>query len=324
MSSMVLSTAVEGYFMAKDADDYSKETLKIYRWALNLMTEYLKDPKVKSIKSSDLQSFYAYLRNEYVPHRTNGDTSPLKPRSIENAWTAIRSFYNWATEELGIEKRPDSTLKRPRYKPAEIQPFTEDEVKKILKACERTREAVTHDRSSFTMRRSTANRDKAIIMVLLDTGLRVSECARLRIKDINFQTSEVFIQPFGTGRKTKSRHVYLGKVTSRMVWKYIAERHDAGPEDPVFISRDDRPMDRNSIRLVLNEAGVRANVRNVHPHRFRHTFAIEYLRNGGDVFTLQRLLGHSSLEMVQHYLTLANSDAKTAHQKASPADRWKL
>jgi integrase/recombinase XerD len=324
MANMSLSKAIEGFLISRAAEGYSQETLKIYRWALSAIVEFLDDPEIKSITSTELQSFYAYLQNDYIPRRTNGDTSPLKPRSIENAWTAIRSFYNWASSDLGVKKRPDLGLKRPRYQPAEITPFSPEEIKSLLKACERTRESVTNGRRAFSMRRSTASRDVAIIMLLLDTGLRVSECARLKLRDVNFETGEVFVAPFGTGRKTKSRHVYLGKATSRVVWRYVAERQDADPDTKLFVSRDNRPMDRNSIRLVLCEAGERAKVRRVHPHRFRHTFAVQYLRNGGDVFTLQRLLGHSSLEMVQHYLTLADTDSRSAHRKASPVDRWCL
>lgn len=149
--------------------------MKIYKWALSAVVEFLNDPDVKTVTSAELQSFYAYFQNEYVPRRMNGDTSPLKPRSIENAWTAIRSFYNWCSSELGIKKRPDSALKKPRYQPAEIAPLSAEEIKSLLKACERTKESNTHGRKTFSMRRPTANRDVAIIMVLLDTGLRVSE-----------------------------------------------------------------------------------------------------------------------------------------------------
>lgn len=78
------------------------------------------------------------------------------------------------------------------------------------------------------------------------------------------------------------------------------------------------------MRQLIASLGERAGVRKCHPHRFRHTFAITYLRSGGDVFTLQAMLGHSSLDMVQHYARLAQTDIEQAHRRASPADNWHL
>lgn len=321
---MLLRKAVEGFLIAKTADGYSPETLKMYRWALELMSSHLGDRELAEIGPEDLERFWTWLRVDYRPRRMNGDVSPLSGRSLENVWTANRSFFNWASEMFTLRERPDLRIKRPRYRPEEISPLSQEETEKLVAACSRTAFAKTARRTTFTMPRQTSNRDIALILVLLDTGLRVSECARLKVKDVNLTSGEVLVGAWGTGQKTKSRHVYLGKIAKKAVWRYLAEREDVRPEDAVFVSDRGNSMNRTSIRQLLVRLGKKAGLSNVHPHRFRHTFAVEYLRNGGDVFTLQRLLGHSTLEMVRHYLALAETDSAEAHRKASPADRWHL
>ncbi len=102
------------------------------------------------------------------------------------------------------------------------------------------------------------------------------------------------------------------------MWRYIQDGLHSLPDSPLFLSINlQRRLSRWTAGTVLRQIGERANVENVHPHRFRHPFAIMYLRNGGDVFTLQRMLGHASLEMVKRYLLLADTDTQAAHRKAS-------
>lgn len=321
--SILFSKATEGFILYRRAEGISPNTIAIYQWTFQRLLEYLGDQDIHEMNSQDIQRFYLWLQTDYKPSRKNGDTSALKPSSVEKAWSTLRSFYTWANENLNIE-RADLTIKRPKYRTKEITPFTELEIKALLKACTSTRQATTNGRKAFSMRRDTANRDTAIVLLLLDTGLRVSECARLKIKDVNTQTGEVFVDAYGTGQKTKSRHVYLGKMTLKAIWRYLSERGDIDGDTPLFVARSGGSMDKDSIRLMLNELGNRVSVMSVHPHRFRHTFAIQYLRNKGDVFTLQRLLGHSTLDMVQHYLAIASTDIQDAHRQSSPVDRWHL
>jgi integrase/recombinase XerD len=108
------------------------------------------------------------------------------------------------------------------------------------------------------------------------------------------------------------------------LWRYLTNRPETEKDDPLFLSERGRRLEHDAIRHLLVGLGDKAGVKNCHPHRLRHTFAIEFLRNSGDVFTLQMLLGHSSLEMVQTYAKLAKIDAKNIHYKASPVDRWRL
>ena len=175
------------------------------------------------------------------------------------------------------------------------------------------------------MKRSTSDRDIALIILLLDTGIRSGEACRLNIKDLDLENGEVLITPYGSSqRKTKSRVLPIGKATRRALWRYLASRSGTDGNDPLFLTVAGKRMNPNSVRLLLTDLGVKASVPNCHPHRFRHTFAVEYLRNDGDIFTLQMILGHESLDMVRRYLQLARSDAVNAHRRSSPADKLKL
>ena len=90
------------------------------------------------------------------------------------------------------------------------------------------------------------------------------------------------------------------------------------------MTKYDTKMNRNTIRQVMERLGSRSGVNNVHAHRFRHTFAVTYLRNGGNVYTLQELLGHETLDMVKRYLEIAQVDIDNDHDRASPVKVWML
>ena len=319
---MQLTEAIEGYLLDSAAEGYSELTLRVYRSALLTMADFLGESnELADIQPQEIRDFMRYLRTEYRPRRKSGNLDPLSTASLHRYWKAVRSFFGWAERHWGIS-RPDSDLKMPAYTNKEIVPFNEDELHKLMQACENV--AVDPgDRDPYKFRRPTRFRDKAILLLLLDTGVRVGECTRLKMGDVNLETGEVRVCPHHV-RKTRPRTTYLGKAARRAVWRYLADREDRRPDDPLFTTTDNKPMTTHAIRSLLRRMGKRSGVQNVHPHRFRHTFAIQFLRNGGDIFTLKRLLGHATLEMVNKYLNLAKSDVAEAHRRASPAARWRL
>lgn len=317
---MLLSQAISGFILARTADGLSPHTLADYTHTLRLFQLYATDVELSSLDTGQLRAFFAYLRKDYLPVRSSGDTAPLSNHTLANMWCGVRSFFKWCAVEGLVATRPDLAIQRPQYTAPEISPFTQEELAALLDAAEYTAPAQTARRAAFRMKRPSAARDRALILVLLDTGLRVSELGRLQVRDVDLQSGEVTVAPYQSGRKSRGRHVYLGKASRRALWRYVASRH----EGALFVTADGAAMDRNSIRLLLSRLGARAGIARCYPHRFRHTFAIEYLRNGGDVFTLQRLLGHGSLDMVRRYLALAQIDAALAHQRASPVDRWQI
>ena len=298
----LLSKAIEGFLLARAADGYSPATLEQYRWALKMLLE-MGDKPLKQIDIAHLRNFMASVQQK----------PGLSATSVFHVWKAIRAFYKWTSAE-GLSDRPDKLLSKPKAAYREIKPFSKEEIQALLKAAERTKPSEGR-RKSFTMRRLTALRDIAIILLLLDTGIRASELCRLTGNDIDLQNGLVTIHPCRSGVKSRPRIIPIGQITRKAIWRYQSHT-ECG--EKVF------GLNRNGLLQLLRSLGERAGVNNVHPHRFRHTFAIQYLRNGGDVFTLQRLLGHNSLQMVKHYLNLADTDTQSAHRRASPVDRWRL
>lgn len=321
-----LAKAIDGFLKFKTAEGLSQRTIISYEFTLNHWVEYIGERDVSEIEASDLTGYMAWLRTEYKPRRWNGSTEPLSPKSVRNVWVTFRSFFGWLQVEFKYPN-PAKEIAAPKFQKHPVATFTKEEIEKLLKACVYSRESKTEVRKKFIMRRPSANRDQAIVLMLLDSGLRATELCSLTINDVDLKTGKVTIRHgvAGGAKGGKGRTVYLGRVARKAIWRYLASREDGDdPDAPLFISQAERPFNKDSLRVLINRLGARAEVKQTYPHKFRHTFAITYLRSGGDVFTLQSLLGHGSLDMVRHYAQIAEVDVEQAHRKASPADNMRL
>lgn len=317
-----LSQAIEGFVKYKIAAGLSPRTVEAYEGHLIRLLERAGDIPLKDFTPSHVEDFIYWLRTGYDPQRFYDNSKPLSDKTIYNYWVTLKSFFTWAVSHDFIEDDPMENVPKPKFNEKPVDPFTKEEVEGMLDACKYTRRANTTHRRSYRMQRPSYRRDEAIILMLLDSGLRASEMCNLTIGDVDMNTGEVAVEK---GKGDKDRTVLIGKGTRKTLWRYLVERDDRDDETaPLFLSEKNTPLNRDSLRLIVKRLGKRAGVKNVHPHRFRHTFAINYLRGGGDIFTLQVLLGHSSLEMVRRYLRIAKIDLKEGHMRSSPVDRWKL
>ena len=267
-SSLPVSKAIPGFIQFKSAEGLSPRTLESYGHDLKVWLEFLGDRNLMKVTTQDLREYLNYMRTEYTPRRITGNNDrKLSRKTIRNIWISLSAFFTWASEEFDIPS-PMKGVPAPKYEKAQVETFTKEEIETLLKACEYSREARTDQRRKFTMRRPTARRDRAIILTLLDTGLRAGELCALRIGDVDMKTGKVIVHhgTLGGSKGGKGRTVFMGKATRRAVWRYLADREDGDDQKaPLFTAKYNRRMNPNGLRLTMIALGKRQTSRNVTP-----------------------------------------------------------
>lgn len=308
---MKLKDALEGYWLEKRRI-LSKATIKDYTLTFRRLQESLgEDAEFEKITALHLRVFLEELKE-----------GGLGPKSLLNVWTALSSLWTWAENELEIKHVMRGKVAKPKVPRAIIEPYSRGDVGLLLNACSKNAAWTTR-----TSQRTVANerpeklRDRAIMLVLLDTGLRAQELCNLRAKHFDGQTGKLIVMH---GKGDKHRIIYMGESARKALWRYLAARGTLQPDDVVLAARDGKPLDRTGLRKMIMRCAQRGGVERATVHRFRHTFAINFLRNGGSVLELQHMLGHARLDTIRIYATLAESDLREAQKRASPADRWNL
>lgn len=196
-----VSKAVLGFLQYKSAEGLAPVTVAGYERDLKLWIEYQGDMDIYEIGSQHILSFLSYLRTDYVPRRiTGGNSRKLAPKTVYNLFVSVASFFNWATREFNLSN-PMKNVPRPRVpEDPPVEPFEKDEVELLIKASDFCEEAETDRRRKFAMQRSTGKRDKAILLTLLDTGLRAGELCALRIADIDMKSGRIRVRTGEAGK----------------------------------------------------------------------------------------------------------------------------
>ena len=271
-------------------DDYSQ---KVGAFVMFCQSQGVKEPK--EVMPNHVRVFLLVLRER------------IQPSSVHDYYGCVNRFFNWLVSEGILEQSPMVRMSPPRVPKQVIQPFSQDDIRRML---------VVLDEDSFR-----GYRNKAVVLTFLDTGLRLSELAAIQVSDIDFNNG--IIKVMGKGRK--ERFVRVGKGAQRAILRYLLLRKDQQP--CLWIGENGEPIKARGIQSLIKRLGKRAGITDARcsPHTFRHTFAVSCLRNGMGEFSLQSLLGHTTLQMTRRYVqTFGVSDALSAHEKASPVDNLRL
>lgn len=304
---------IKRYELANLAEGKSPKTVKGYNELLRAFyqysKEYLNDTTISCFTINTVREYILYLHTRpkfqghpFTPARGNG----LSVESIRDHIRTLKAFSTWLYTEGYTGENRLKNLKLPKPEDLIIQPLTEEEITIILDAIDQ--------------KTPTSRRNYAIVVLMLDTGLRVSEVVDTRLQ--NFNRIDGCIKVMGKGKK--ERIVPVGTIAQTALSEYITYVRSkiVGLDcDRLFVSENGSPITENALKLLFSRLSEKSGITRLHAHLCRRTFAINYLLNGGDIFSLKEILGHKSLEMVNHYLHFTKAQITARHHEFSPMDR---
>jgi len=302
---MLITAAIEEYLACK-SNALTHSTYRWYTWALDSFAQWCTVnhlTELSEITTAQVQRFVA-------------SNPKLSDNSKHHKAQVLKTFLRWCAQddELGVRERTVRRIEMPKVAQPGVEIYSETDIKRLLAACEAVRHPL---------------RNKAILLILLDTGVRIAELCYdnsrpeestgLLLENVILgrRGMESYIIVMGKGRKVRS--VKLGDESRIAVQRYV-NRERAHSESPyLFLAQGDEPLSTRMLDQLLDKLGVIAKVPNTHAHRFRHTFAINQLMHGTADLVLMQLLGHTTLESTKIY-TRALSQLQARQASISVAD----
>jgi len=293
---MDVTTGLERYLRHHRAEGSTAKTQENHTISIGQFAAWL----AREGRSGDLADLDADALRVYIEHlRARG----LAQASVATKVRSLKAFGKWLVREEYVGKDPFGRVGQTKVDDTAKATLTPAEVDRLLATCDR--------------RRVVGARDFALILLLFSTGLRAGEAVALRRDDLDGDKGLITVR---RGKGGKFRVVPLGRPVERAIDKYLdhPRRRQYGRSPLLFLTDDGNPLDPNHLWHLLERRGKRAGV-HAHPHKFRHSAAIQYLRSGGRVEVLRSMLGHTTLDMTLHYARIAGLDLAEAHATADPA-----
>ncbi len=316
---MTVQRAIDDYLDDHIGGNHSEKTLEWHRTALGLLQVYLEKGRditlVNEVDAPDITAWFTYLR------KTPGARGKMRTeRTVQTYARSARAFFHWLVRQQMIVENPFERVVFPKVGKPLIKTISDEEFELLLLAC-----APPNEEGPFAERATVRNR--AILWLFYDSGIRLSELINLRVGDFDRKHGLITVK----GKGAKERRIALGQNCLRNLLYYL-DRHrpDAQEleewgslgEDHVFLAETRKPLTKNGVTLLFVRLKQRSQItgKRISPHIFRHTFAIRYLKLGRDPFSLQELLGHEDMATVKLYMHMNDEDIQEQKRKYSPGD----
>ena len=301
--TLELGALAKEFELHNRSEGRSPRTVQWYNDVLDLFEGWLESEglgtSLADLGPNEVRRFILHLQER------PGLRGPASSHTVNNRVRALRSFFNWLYSEGYTEEHRLARVRPPKAQRKVIDILTDDEICQIFQALD------PHSPSGA--------RGTAIISLMLDTGLRLSEVVHLKYRDVHLEDG--YLKVLGKG--DKERLVAFGASCRRSLIHY-AFHHRTEPDDEevreFFLCLEGYPLSSDGLRSLTERLSRQAGVLRLHPHLLRHTYATRFLLNGGDALLLKQNLGHTTLTMVEKYIHLANQLAAVASQKFSPLD----
>jgi len=279
------------------AEGRSPATLRLYGQAVTFFSRWLESQgraaTLDQLNRPAIREWLAVLSDDH------------EPGTVKVRYRGLHRFCAWLVDEGELDSNPMSTLSAPELKIKPVPLINDIELAALLKAC--------------AGKEFNDRRDEALIRLLLDCGLRISEACQLRLDQLDLDQGLAIVK----GKGSKVRPVYFGARTARALDRYVRMRsgHRWAHLDALFLTQRG-PLSTDGARERVKIRGELAGIVDLHPHRFRHTFAHDFLMAGGQERDLKRLAGWSSDVMLERYgASAADVRAKAAAQRLKRGDR---
>jgi integrase/recombinase XerC len=295
-----LKSSIQDYLVyIRSEKNYSSHTFDAYKKDLFSLSDFLKSEQKEktapdSIRRKDIKNYLIYLSQK-----------GFDPASIRRRLSTLRSFFKYLQRRLKVKANPASSLEAPKRKKRLPRTLSWPQVKSLLEP-------------SLYQKEKEGLRDRAIMELLYNTGLRLAEISSLKREDIDFQAGEIKVM----GKGNKERIVPIGENAGKILIEYLDSKNPG--KDFIFSNKYGEKLGRRGIARVVKKYGAKViEEKRFSPHALRHSFATHLLDEGANLLAVKEMLGHEKLSTTQIYAHVSLERVKKVYQKTHPRSGYK-